>query len=280
MSSWLRWLVSRVKGAWVGGRQASSKDRRRTFRPEVDSLEQRDVPTTVNYGGPVLHHVEVEAVFLGSRWQSPDLTDQANHIEGFLSFLTNSSFMDKLNRYGVGRGSYVGGLLDPVRMNLDINNTDILKELIKLTRNGSIPPPNGNRLIMVYVEPGVVVHKQGEDSLTGFGGYHSFYSGMPGSFPYGIMPYPGRLSHGAYYRGAFPGLTEVSSHELAEAVTDPQPGNARGWYNGKTGDEICDKFYLSHLFLSGYRIAVTVDKHDKPMIPAHAHRDPHFPLEP
>jgi len=86
----------------------------------------------------------------------------------------------------------------------------------------------------VFLPPGVTSGLNGSSSCVNFCGYHD----NDAEVYYAVMPHPdcdgcaGGLS-------AIDALTTTSSHELCEALTDPQPGQS--WYddsNGEIGD-IC-----------------------------------------
>jgi len=71
-----------------------------------------------------------------------------------------------------------------------------------------------------------------ERSCQAFCGYHERSAGGP----FAVVPYPNCAGCLADLQ-PLDALTSVCSHELAEAITDPVPG--QGWYddtNGEIGD--------------------------------------------
>lgn len=92
---------------------------------------------------------------------------------------------------------------------------------------------------MLFLPDGVSVSLDADSSCSTFCGYHSNFHANDGSQVfYAVLPFPscagcqGGLSE-------LDALTSVTTHEIAEAVTDPIPG--QGWYdqnNGEIGD-IC-----------------------------------------
>jgi len=79
----------------------------RAARPQLEALEERQVPAVTYHGGALLPHVEAQALYFGDQWAAnPTLSSQANYLEGYLGTVVNSSFMDMLSNagYGVGRG--------------------------------------------------------------------------------------------------------------------------------------------------------------------------------
>ena len=79
----------------------------RTARPQLEALEDRLVPSGVNYnGGPVLQHVQVENLYYGQAW-APNQTN-INQLDQFMKTITGSDYMSMLGEYGVGKGSFLG----------------------------------------------------------------------------------------------------------------------------------------------------------------------------
>jgi hypothetical protein len=274
------------------------------FRPALERLEDRLVPTVRYYGGAVLANVGVQGVFLGSGWSSdPGLAAQVGQLGTFLQSLTGSSFMDLMGRagYGVGRGTYLGGWIDPVALPGSLPDGVIQAALAQGITDRSLAAPDANRLYFVYVEPRVVVTQGGQDSARNFYSYHYAFQGPTGAVVnYAVVPYP-TAPNGPYQfprrphtsLSTFDTLTKVSSHELAESVTDPQgvpdpQGNLvgqPGWYDStwrdpishKRGGEIADIADSVIVDLNGYVIQGVAGRHDQPLIPAGGTLDPRFP---
>jgi hypothetical protein len=205
-------------------------------RPALEELEQRLVPTVTYHNGPLLSHVEVQAVFYGSDWFTPANRQTAGQLQNYLSTLVNSSYMDMLYYagYGVGRGRADSGYI--ANYNLAKNNpyvylydSSIRSNLLSLIGNGSLAPNDANRLYMVFVEPGVPVWSGGHTL-----GYHSFIPYYAGNAYYAVIPYPGGVNANISNFWPYYGITAVASHELAEGVTDPLFGyySYYGWYGG------------------------------------------------
>jgi hypothetical protein len=257
----------------------------------VEQLEERWVPKVTYHGGAVLANVGVEALFLGPDWATdPGLAAQAGQIGTFLQFLTNSSFMDMLTRagYGVGRGGYIDGPIDPVPLPAVLGDDVIQATLAQSIGSGSLLPPDANRHYFVFVEPGVNVATSFGTSATSFYGYHSVFVGPTGApVNYAVIPYP-LAPNGPYPNlSPFETITKVSAHELAESVTDPQ-GDGVGrtaWYDdtwrdpasGMRGGEIADITDGVIVDLGGYVIQAVAGRRDQVLIPAGGAFDPRFP---
>lgn len=218
-------------------RRRSALDRRR--RPELEPLEDRRLLAVTYHGGPLLRNVQVEPVFYGPYWNSDAGQQQASDLNTFLSFLTNSSYMDMLAEYGTGRGQLVdnGIVAGSASSTASVDDATLRQTLQADIGNGSLQPSNPNRLYIVFTAPNVDVVLGNEDSVHNFYGYHDFFSAPAGDpIYYAVIAHP--VGNGPFYNlNDFQTLTKTVSHELGEAVTDPGVG---GWYDSRTGKEIGD----------------------------------------
>jgi hypothetical protein len=270
-------------------RESPSSPRR--FRPALEALEDRLVPAVTYHGGPVLANVGVEGVFLGSAWSTdPTLSARSGQLGTFLRFLTTGSFMDMLGRagYGVGRGGYLDGLVEPSVLQGSVSDTQIQGTLAASIDTGLLGTPDANRLYLVFVEPGVNVTTWFGTSAADFYGYHSAFVGPTGGpVNYAVIPYPVAPNAPYPHLSPFETLTKVASHELAESVTDPQRDRIgrTAWFDdtwrdpasGTRGGEIADITDGVVADLGGYVIQGVAGKHDQRLIPAGATLDPRFP---
>ena len=210
-------------------------------RPAVERLEEREQMSVTYHGGGVLTHVKVEAVYLGDYWtKTPAGRSLAQSMDRFLSYVTHSSYMTMLGEYGVGTGSYARN--DFVAQHFaagSVVSDASLRGLI--TREISarrLDAKTNESLYFVFTPPGVHVRDRDghldSDRRYGFGGYHDddgrglYYSPV-------LVPGGGQSAS-----AALPGLTVVSSHELAEAVTDPRVSTRPSWYDDGKLVEIAD----------------------------------------
>jgi hypothetical protein len=222
--------------------------RSRAARPVLEMLEGRSLLSTfLTYGGgPLLPHVQVESVFWGQAWSTnTQLQKNAQDLDTFLSWITTSPYMDMLSEYSVsqysiGRGQFTDGkVLNNAPIASSIDDSQIQAVLNQDILQGSLDSPNANRLYFVYMPPNAVVTNGSMNSLDNFAGYHDAFRDSVGAWVYyAVIPHPegGERPNnlGLTY---FQQQTEPSSHELAEAVTDPQPPS--GWYaqgQGEIGD--------------------------------------------
>lgn len=231
------------------------------------------------FGGPVISNVQVVEVLYGTGSGSYD-----PHVAGtttptignFYSDLTgaNSGFTTLLSQYDTnisgGTNQIIGnGTFDALFQitpsagndGSTIDDTQIQAELLAQINAGHLPAPttdaagNENTLYMIYFPPGKSITLQGSGSCVagGFCAYHGTTSNTLGgkNILYGVFPDfqpPSGCSTGCGTSSTFGNYTSVSTHELAESITDADVGIATtfapplAWYdetNGEIGD-ICN----------------------------------------
>jgi hypothetical protein len=252
-----RWC-SRVAAAERRGRPPSR-------RLSLEGLEDRVTPVVTYHGGPLLANVGVENVFYGSAWSAdPTLTPVREQLNGFAGAITNSTYLDQLREYSepghlIGRGQFLGAAVDPVSLSPGqfVSDGDIVGQLNAMIVSGQLRRPDANRLYVVYTPPDVHVRlPDGQDSIHDFLGYHSsFRDTFNEAVNYAVVVHQaGNASLGGWGYNAFQQFTEVTSHELAEAVTDPDVRT--GWFDSALGSqgEIGDLANLDIATLNGYTV--------------------------
>lgn len=191
-------------------------------------------------GGPLLTAVQVFTVFWGSGWNAVAQQGTAQSLNRFFQFVVASPYLDQLSEYStpgkaIGRGSFAGTATIADTLGATVDDAAIQQMLAQQVGRKAVPAPTPNSLYFVLLPPGVAVVAGSERSCQVFCGYHDRSTAQ---ILYAVVPSPdcaGCLGG----LGALDALTSVSSHELAEAITDPVPG--QGWYddsNGEIGD-IC-----------------------------------------
>ena len=273
---------------WFDGRSPApprAAQAGRRFLPAVEHLEKRlALSTLIDHGGPVLRHVQVEAVFVGSAWQTdPTLSQEMGNLQGFLGDITNSTYMDQLTHagYHVGRGSLVGSVIEPLSLPGGLDERAIHGILRSAIADGSLPPRDANRLYFIFVEPGVEVSYAGDNSETGsLLGYHSDTRG-PGRAPlsFAVIPYDSGVAQQSLPNlSPFEAATQVASHELAESVTDPFGYHVGrlAWYDTtkKNGGEIADLTGGFFYDLDNYVVAAVVNRREQLIVADGAVADP------
>ncbi len=190
--------------------------------------------------GPLLTNVQVFTIYWGTKWSTQSGAAMQPRINKFFQDILVSPLMDQLAEYSVagkkiGHGSFIGTKVISAQAPVgSVSDSMIQTRLKGWIAAKTVPKNTPNTLYFIYLDPGIVSVMGGSRSCQSYCGYHN----NAGNVYYAVMPYPtcaGCLGGMA----AFDALTGTSSHELCEAITDPQPGS--GWYdntNGEIGD-IC-----------------------------------------
>ena len=191
--------------------------------------------------GPLITNVAVFTVFWGTKWGTTTTsTTLMSNLNKFFQAILVSPAIGQLGEYSVagksiGHGSFIGTKVISAQAPVgSVTNSVIRTRLKAWIKAKTVPKNTKNTLYFIYLDPGIVSIMGGSRSCQNYCGYHD----NTVSIYYAVMPYPtceGCLGGMA----AFEALTGTSSHELSEAITDPEPGS--GWYddtNGEIGD-IC-----------------------------------------
>jgi hypothetical protein len=188
-------------------------------------------------GGPLLHTAQVFTVFWGNDWQKGQLAQLARQLNQFFDAILKSRLIDQLKEYNVpsttirhGKRIGTATILKPAPKHAtsDAAVRHLLQQ--EISTNSKFPQPSANTLYFVYLPPGVSVSMGGSRSCLNFCGYHDNISGR---IFYAVMPYAG-CNGCTGGLSALDALTQTSSHELCEAITDPIPG--QGWYDDQYGE--------------------------------------------
>jgi Bacterial Ig-like domain (group 3) len=246
------------------------------------------------FGGPVISNVHVVQVLYGTGNFLPNVTSTVfPSVASFFTDVTQSSYLDILSEYStqgvvpsdggassnqtIAHGFFDGQFtITPSAANNGPNLTDnqIQNELLAQVTAGHLPAPvldaqgNNNTLYMVYFPAGVnITLAPGVASCVrgGFCAYHNSTAGRFSTHPllYGVMPDmqpPSLCASGCGSTLPFDNVTIVTSHELSEAISDAQVGDANsaarplGWIDPNTGAEIGD-------VCTGIPATVTVNNH-------------------
>ena len=207
-------------------------------------------------GGPVIPNVELTTVFWGSN------VAYQSDFDTFYASIVDSAYVDQLSEYDtptqkIGRGRFVTSYVDQAApSSTQLGDDQIQKELARLIEAGSLPQPGANTLFMVHFPPGVTITTQDATSCQQFCAYHSSFDHQNGAVYYGVIPDFGGACSSC-------DSTVIASHEVSEAITDPNIGVANtaqdehqlGWYDD-VNDEIADVCENgSYGTFAGYRVA-------------------------
>jgi uncharacterized repeat protein (TIGR01451 family) len=218
------------------------------------------------FGGPVISNIHVVIVFWGTN-VDPVVTTPGT-IDQFFADITNSRYYDLLTEYStvgvtgagtsatssnqtIGRGQFDATVTIipsscPGPTTCTLTDNQIQAELTSQLAAGHLPPPVKDAqgvietFYMIYFPPGVHISLGGAPSCAA-GGFCAYHSNTSNLVPYGVLPDFGPTSGcQAPHCGngtEFQNITAVTSHEMAEAVTDAQVGSATvfgpplAWYD-------------------------------------------------
>lgn len=218
-------------GQWWQKRSQERQDPKSATRLGLEVLEDRTVPAIVfgsapttmvqDNGGPLLANVHVELIFWGAGWNSN--LAFANQLQSSVDRMVASPYLSSLSQYrpglaGLGSGTLVGTVfVTNSSPNAAFTNEDVDQMLKAQFTSGGLPQPSsdGQLLYMVIPQPG-----SDTPPAEGILGAHGADSFCGARFHYGWTVNAGNPSS-----RQLDSLTSVISHELVEAVSDPELGS-------------------------------------------------------
>jgi hypothetical protein len=204
----------------------------------------------VDHGGRVLKKIDVTPVYLGAYWQSARGLDDRKYFDGATADLVkNKGLTGVWKQYGAGKGTVSRSLGIPVNDPRRVSRAQLEALVKKAVARGSFDASNPQRVFMLMLPPQCVLTAGRESSSRGLGGFHSSVSVNGREVYYSAIVYSQR-GNGLDFAGEpRKNVTIAASHEVSEAVTDPdvevanRTGDRRklGWYDDVTGKgEIAD----------------------------------------
>jgi uncharacterized repeat protein (TIGR01451 family) len=232
------------------------------------------------FGGTVISNIQVVAVFWGPNVATAITANGA--IDQFYTDITASRYFDLLTEYTtvgvtgtggastnqtIGHGTFGGKFtitpsICPGPAACNVTDAQIQAEITSQINAGHLPAPQTdahgivNTYYAVYFPPGVSIALDAATHSCVSGGFCAYHSNTGSNLPYGVLPdfsTGGCAVQGACGSGSTLQIaTGVSSHEMAEAITDALVGSATvfgpplGWYDnppnlGEIAD-LCDPF--------------------------------------
>lgn len=213
------------------------------------------------YGGPVLERARVVAVMWGPA-ANPPVGDFYKTFVGSAPFKALAEY--DTSKQKIGAGSFAGiARIEPRTKSKSLTDKQVERELAAQIRDGALPVPDANTVFMIHFPPGIRISLGSSHSCEsgGFCGYHSAFKVRGKRIAYAVLP---DMSNAGCVAGCGGGsaldrLTSVASHELCEAVTDPEVGLAKSlapplaWYDAN-GGEVGDLCVGQTKKLGGYVI--------------------------
>jgi hypothetical protein len=240
---------------------------RRPHRLELEALEGRTLPsilfdnlttaTTSDNNGPVIDHVHVELIFWGAGWNTGSNPTLRDNMQNAVDTVLAGPYLSALTQYRntIGDGTRVGSVTitgtSPPSSFTDANVRAMLQDRID---DGSIPlEPDDDGQLLYFVVP------QPGSSSPGLLGLHSkdVFSDedlLPpdvdnDTFHYGWTVNDGTLDT----------FTTSFSHELAEAVSDPEgtavqvnPRSPMNWNEIGDGEAQSFTYRLNGVLVQSY----------------------------
>jgi len=222
------------------------------------------------YGGKVVSNVSVVQVLYGTGTYLPQTTSSsAPSVASFYAGVTASSYIDWLAEYDttvsggtnqvIGRGTFAGSTQitpSPANGGTSLVDSQVQAELAAQLAAGHLPAPttdasgNPDTVYAVYFPHGTSICLPGAGcslATGGFCAYHSTFTTNGVEVYYSVHPDLTGTS-GCGTGTDFANTTAVASHELIEAVTDPEVGLVTSfgpplsWYDPNYGEigDICN----------------------------------------
>ncbi|HZV03940.1 MAG TPA: hypothetical protein VE999_02520 [Gemmataceae bacterium] len=234
--------------------------RRQRVRLELEQLEQRDVPTVAflphnpapmvtDKGGDYLNSPPVYLIFWGKEWNG-GANPMVNDIENATANALASPYLSRLTQYGSdGHAYFAGAVFDNSPVNMGFSGDDIENKVQNAIDNLGLPESDDGPnwpIYLVLTPPGYASNK----AASGFHGMtHDSDIGDYDDIPYGWVGWSAPKNGEATL---VDGYTSTLSHEVAETMTDTDPGNnPRIIINNDPTQEIGDGEPGGHTY--GYR---------------------------
>jgi hypothetical protein len=220
---------------------------RRRIVLNVEHLEDRrllsggpfvgSLPNVTYHGGPLLNNVQIQSVFDGAAWSTnASLQQMITQVDGFLQYFPTSPYMDVLKQYNVGHGAFQNDVVLPQNPpgGQTIDDSQIRQLLDTAIAGHQLAAPTANQLYIFFTAPGTTVTAHGQSSANDFAGYHDAFTDSAGAAVYyAVVPYPtGGVANVPL--SDLQQTTVILSHEIAEAVTDPD--TQTGWFDARQGE--------------------------------------------
>jgi hypothetical protein len=246
------------------GRERVSTHSRRLEPSDPDRIELEDLqPRTSSpgaastdvetghltfHGGKVLRSPDVTPVYVGAYWQTQaGKQDRARNDAAMAALVRDPGQTGIWKEYGSGPGTTSPSRILPSVSRSDFSKEDVETLVKAQIRSGAFDTSDPERIFTLVLPPGVRLHDGEATSDSGLGGFHGNVTGNDRRpVYYAVVVYSQRTSSGAngidFTGKPIDNVTITESHEITEAVTDPDVGLAiesgdprlLGWYDDTT----------------------------------------------
>jgi len=258
---------------------AAASGHSRRFEPvdpdriEFDDLQPQGAPgragaTNVEtghltfHGGKVLRSPDVVPVYVGAYWQTLEgKRDRARNDAAMAALVMDPGQTAIWKEYGAGPGTTSLSRVIAGASHRDWSKEDVEALVQAQVRAGNLDASDPERVFTLVLPPGATLRDGEASSTDGLGGFHGNVT-APDGHPvyYAVVVYSQRSGdrvNGIDFTGTpIDNVTITESHEVTEAVTDPdvglaiQNGDPRslGWYDDTTpvrrrdGTAVLDSF--------------------------------------
>ena len=183
--------------------------------------------TTSNGGGGTIGNVQVQLIFWGAAWNDPSNSPSAAQVTGAVASILSGPYMNKVGQYGAGAGTLAGSwILSAPEPNNPFGDSDVGDMAWSLIDDGHFPEPDDggeNQLLVFVMPPGV------QSNGTNIGEHTTAHD--TDLFDGDDQPFAWVTND-----GTLDTVTQIFSHELVEAVSDPagdawqvDPRNSSSW---------------------------------------------------
>jgi hypothetical protein len=200
------------------------------------------------HGGKVLRSPDVVPVYVGAYWETLDgKRDRARNDAAMAALVKDPGQTAIWKEYGGGPGTTT-----PSRVIATVTHRDFSKEEVETlleahVRAGTFDVSDPERVFTIVLPPGATLRDGEASSTAGLGGFHGNVTARDGHpVYYAVVVYSqrsgGRVNGIDFTGNPVDNITITESHEITEAVTDPDVGLAirtgdpryLGWYDNTT----------------------------------------------
>ena len=200
------------------------------------------------HGGKVLRSPDVVPVYVGPYWQTlQGKRDRARNDNAMAALVKDPGQTGIWKEYGAGPGT-----TSPSKVLVSVSHRDFSKEDVEAlveaqVRAGNLDAADPERVFTLVLPPGATLRDGEASSTAGLGGFHGNVTARDGHpVYYAVVVYSQRTGNqlnGIDFTGTpIDNITITESHEITEAVTDPDVGLAietgdphyLAWYDDTT----------------------------------------------